>query len=209
MGLPGVASQFTTFSPLKTMGQIRAEGTTGALPLLPYSSMVCVGSTFGTYGLLVDTPAIYLAQIPNIILGSYYCFEFARHAPKGASNLPGTLGMHAAGVATVVTTVAGAALTLDKSTAATTIGIIGDVLVVSMFGGPLVAIRTVLKEKSTRALPLPFTLASFTDTGLWTLYGTTVLMDPFIILPNSLGFFSSIIQLGLHARFGGNPKPQS
>jgi uncharacterized protein with PQ loop repeat len=55
------------------------------------------------------------------------------------------------------------------------VGTLGCAIVVVMFAGPLSAIKTVLKDKSTASLPFSFTAASFVNCALWTTYGWSVL----------------------------------
>jgi solute carrier family 50 protein (sugar transporter) len=202
LGLPGLAAQVMFLAPMQAMSQIKAAGTTSKLPLLPYTAMMASGFVWAAYGLLLNNPAIWLPNIPALVLGAYYSYTFAKFAPAGANWLPSTKGVHAVGVAAIFAGTTAAALTLDTATAVNALGILGDGIVIAMFGGPLIAIKTVLSEKSTRSLPFAFTIASFVNCALWSTYGIAVIHDPYIWIPNVLGLASSIAQLGLFARFG-------
>ena len=74
-----------------------------------------------------------------------------------------------------------------------------------MFSGPLLSIRTVLRERSARSIPPAFSAASTANCALWSAYGLLVIQDPFIWLPNAAGFAAGATQLGLCLRFGAAP----
>ena len=61
--LPPLFAQFVTLSPVTTMQGVKAARTTGDLPLLPYSMMVCSGFLWMCYGWLAGdkyaTPSTY------------------------------------------------------------------------------------------------------------------------------------------------------
>lgn len=202
LGLPGLAAQVMFLAPMSAMSSIKKAGTTDKMPLLPYTAMMASGFVWAAYGFLLNNPAIWLPNIPALVMGAYYSYTFAKYVPSGADWLPSTKFVHAAGVAAICAGTTAAALTLDTATAVNALGILGDGIVIAMFGGPLVAIKTVLAEKSTRSLPFAFTIASFVNCALWSTYGIAVIHDPYIWLPNVLGLASAVAQLGLFARFG-------
>jgi len=91
---------------------------------------------------------------------------------------------------------------LPYATSAALLGPIADVAVIIMFGGPLAATFTVLKEKSTRSMPFGFTFAINVNCLCWFFYAYFVLDDPFIYMPDFAGIVLSTIQLTLFWRFG-------
>jgi len=129
-------------------------------------------------------------------------YVFAKNTKDDADWLPSTKTAHYVGMATLMAGTSAVALTMDTATAVNIVGIGGDVIVVAMFGGPLVAIKTVIEEKSTRSLPFAFTVAAFVNCSLWSTYGFAVLHDPYIWLPNVLGLTSACAQLALFAKYG-------
>lgn len=72
LGLPGLAAQVVFLAPMQAMKEIKASGSTGKLPLMPYSSMCVAGWMWGTYGLLLNNPAIWVPNVPSLVLGGYY-----------------------------------------------------------------------------------------------------------------------------------------
>jgi len=202
MGLPGLAAQYFFLSPLTTMSQIRADGTVGSRPLLPYSAMFVNGSTWVAYGLLAGHPAIWLANVPGALLGAAYFATYVRYCPPGATHLPGTVTTHYLGAVAFLCAVAAASLGLPEDQAATVVGLMGNVIVLVMFGGPLSAMKQVIKTQSTAALALPVAIATVVNCSLWTTYGALVTGDPYIWFPNSVGALFGIAQLALFARYG-------
>lgn len=94
-------------------------------------------------------------------------YQFCKHTSDDANWLPSTKSAHFVSMAVLMGGTTAAALMLDTDTAVNVIGIGGDAIVVAMFGGPLVAIKTVIQEKSTRSLPFAFTVAAFVNCSLW------------------------------------------
>lgn len=202
MGIPGVAAQIFFFSPLIEMRTIIQEKTTSKMPMLPFSAMCVNGAMWMTYGLLIGQPAIWVPNIPALVMGTLYTAIFALHVPRGADWLPRTRDHHVKGIGLLVGGTAAIAKALDRQTAGTVIGLGACTICVIMFSGPLVAIQTVLKEKSTRSLSFPMTLATVLNCALWTYYGLFMVHDPFVYVPNIMGLSAGITMVLLFAKFG-------
>ena len=71
-----------------------------------------------------------------------------------------------------------------------------------MFGGPLAAIKEVVRSKSTEALPFAFTVATCANCVAWTSYGAFVIHDWMVWFPNAMGLGAGLAQLGLFAKYG-------
>jgi len=70
---------------------------------------------------------------------------------------------------------------------------------------PLATIFTVIRTKSTAALPFLPSLANFFNGLTWAAYGYILAHDPIIYGPNLIGMFSAILQLGLFVIYGFPP----
>ena len=57
----------------------------------------------------------------------------------------------------------------------------GNVIALSFFASPLSVMKTVLKEKSTAAMPFAVSLSSFGNCVAWALYGLFVAHDPMVM----------------------------
>jgi solute carrier family 50 (sugar transporter) len=82
------------------------------------------------------------------------------------------------------------------------LGLIGCVLAVILSGSPLATVKTVIRDKSTAALPFATSLTTWLNALSWASYGCLVAHDPMIWGPNSLGLTLASVQLLLFAVFG-------
>jgi len=71
---------------------------------------------------------------------------------------------------------------------------------ISMFGAPLLEIQTVLKEKSSKGLPLPTISTGLLCSSMWTVVGLQLGNLP-LAAPNGIGAVLNLAQLGLIAAF--------
>jgi len=203
MGLPGLMSFLIFLNPmLEAMPRIRHDRDVGRLPLLPYSAMATQGMVWTLYGMLVCNPAIWTPNFGAMLLGMWYCREYSRYCPKGADWLPYTQRHHAAGFAATALWCLAVTLLLPSASAVTTLGLTGNVMTAVMFGGPLAAIGTVVRERCTRSLPLGFTMAVNVNCNLWFFYAYFMLDDPFIYVQDGVGLILTTVQMALFARYG-------
>ena len=93
------------------------------------------------------------------------------------------------------------ATTLDT----TSIGIEGCVLATVLMGSPLATIGTVLKERSTAALPLYPSLFTWCNAASWSLYGILISKDVMIWSPNVAGLILATVQMFMFVLFGLPP----
>jgi solute carrier family 50 protein (sugar transporter) len=189
-------------APITAMRQISDEKSTGKLPLLPYSCMYLCASVWSVYGFLAHNPGIWMANVPGVFTGLFYFQLFCRYCPKDADWLPGKQIHHKVGIAASTVYLGAVSTLLSNEMALWVVGITGNVICIALFASPLAALKTVLKQKSTRSLPFAFGLIGFINCGLWVVYGLAVLHDPFVWFPNLLGFLASAVQMALFARFG-------
>ena len=162
------------------------------------------------------------------MLGLYYMFVYGSHS----SDVAYLLKTHVLKkLSTVVFSIA-AYVFFPHDLALNVLGVTGNVMTVFMFGGPLTAIQSVVREKNTRALNLGFTcivnlncavvsrsrlivrrLESYAlharislkcpfQGTLWFFYAYFMLDDPYIYLQDGLGIVLATAQLGLFARYG-------
>ncbi|KAJ8752986.1 hypothetical protein K2173_008721 [Erythroxylum novogranatense] len=81
--------------------------------------------------------------------------------------------------------------------------LIGSVAIVgatSMYGSPLVAMKTVIRTKSVEFMPFYLSLFTFVASTLWAIYGLLDL-DFFIATPNMIGSVLGIVQLVLYFKY--------
>ena len=198
IGLPGLVSLGIFLNPMfEAMPRIRKAGDVGQMPMLPYSAMASQGMVWTAYGLLLNNPAVWTPNLCAAGLGMYYMFVYNSHWQD-----PGHLLL--SHIFKVGSTMAFSALAygLPQDVALNLLGLTGNMMTLFMFGGPLAAIRTVVRERSTRALNLGFTCIVNLNCTLWFFYAYFMLDDPYIYLQDGIGIILATIQLALFARYG-------
>jgi uncharacterized protein with PQ loop repeat len=194
---PPLAAQVVFLSPLSAMKQFAKTGTTGDVSCIPYAAMCANGALWVVYGALKGDMTIIVPNMSGFFFGAYYVKTFSRYAPDNVSMAP-----YYGGIAAMMSSVLGAAMCLDTGAAIDAIGLSGCAVVAVMFGGPLGSIKTVLKDKNTNSLPVPFTAAAFINCLCWVSYGSLVIDDIYVWGPNLAGLIASSAQIGLYAKFG-------
>lgn len=203
MGLPGLLSLGIFINPmLEAIPRIRHDRDVGKLPLLPYSAMATQGMVWCTYGLLLGNPAVWTPNFMAMVLGLYYCSVYARYCPRGADWLPYSYRHHVGGFVATALLCTGTFLAVPAASAAPVLGLTGNVMTLLMFGGPLAALRTVIRDKSTRAMPFGFTVAVNLNCNMWFFYAYFMLADPFIFVQDFIGLLLTTVQLACFARYG-------
>lgn len=86
------------------------------------------------------------------------------------------------------------------------VGLLGACLSISVSGSPLAVIRTVLREKSTAAMPFWTSAITWLANISWIAYGLIIARDPIIWVPNIVGLVFSSTQMLLFLRYGISSK---
>lgn len=214
-----LASMVGFLSPWPTVQNFRREGKVGNLPLLPYTTMIINCLLYFTYGILVHEIRIWSSNGIGLLLGMYYFVAYLPFVPtsavtggageqhehtsditkKQSSPLPGTLEQHFQALGGAAAFIA---LTLLVSREpAYLIGKVGMAVCVLLFASPLAAIRAVLETKSSRSIPLPFTVAMTFNCFVWFVFGLWQANDSNVYIPNGLGLCFQLIQVGLKLYF--------
>jgi uncharacterized protein with PQ loop repeat len=178
------------------------EGTTGRLPLLPYSMMAMSNSTWAAYGIVAGNGAIWVPCIVGVSCGVWYTVVFMRHCPAGADWLPLKKWTHAAGIGGVWATLIAACMCFDHSTVLPVIGVAANLMVCVQFGAPLQMMANVVKTQNTGSLPFTFALMTVASCSAWTYYGYFFLNDPYVYLPYGAANVMGLVQFLLFARYG-------
>ena len=193
-------------APLPTINEIVRNKTVGALPLLPYSSMVANSFVWVMYGLLKNLPSVYGSNAIGVLLGVYYLKSFIDYCGPMANNLPGTISLHIKGVGAII--LLNTALALSGiANASEIIGKEGVLYCIVLFASPLVALQNVIATKSAASIPLPFTLACLLNCLAWTVVGLWKITpsDFNIYFPNIMGLCCAVAQLVLKGIYGSRP----
>ncbi|XP_029128968.1 bidirectional sugar transporter SWEET5 [Cajanus cajan] len=79
--------------------------------------------------------------------------------------------------------------------------IVGPICIVFniiMYASPLTVMRLVIQTKSVKYMPFLLSFTNFANGIAWTVYAI-LKWDPFVVIPNSLGTLSGLLQLSLYA----------
>jgi len=79
-------------------------------------------------------------------------------------------------------------------------GMVTDVLNVALYASPLVVMKTVIRTRSVKYMPLPFSVATFVVSATWTVQGLLI-GNITVLLPNVLGMALGVAQLLLYSYF--------
>ena len=191
-------------APIPTIRHVSSSQSVGALPLLPYSSMLSSAFLWVMYGFLKSEPKIWAANGAGLVLAMYYFFVFTRYCPKMSPTLPGSVQQHIRGCTFIMGLTVLIAVALPTPRAAQIIGNAGVVLCVAMFASPLAALKTVFETKSAKSIPLPFTVSAVINCFLWSVVGILDMQDFNIYAPNLLGLMFGLIQVALKLIYSGD-----
>ncbi|CAL0317268.1 unnamed protein product [Lupinus luteus] len=73
-----------------------------------------------------------------------------------------------------------------------------------MYASPLTVMAKVIKTKSVKYMPFWLSVANFLNGVCWTTYALIHPFDIYVLISNSIGAFSGLIQLTLYACYCGN-----
>jgi len=155
-----------------------------------------------TYGILKGESKIWGTNTVGLVFGAYYFVKFARFAPVKASTLPGSIRQHVNGILILAVSTATVAFLVPLQDPSTFIGNGAILFCLLMFASPLAALKTVLKSRSAKSIPLPFTLATILNCALWSVFGLLEIHDFNVYFPNLLGLSFGLVQLSLRLRYG-------
>lgn len=180
---------------VKTAYGIHKAKSTGDLSPLPFLSLTVNCFIWTLYGILKKDLTVLIPNAYGIVSGLIGVVAYQNYSQQIPTKLY-----------TVATIVCATAykLFLDKNPAR--IGILGCSLVAILCGSPLATLGTVLKNKSTAALPFLTSLTTWLNSLCWLSYGILVANDIMIFGPNGVGFALASIQMLMFTFFGLPPK---
>ena len=200
--LAPMASIALYMAPLPTMRGVMKEKSVGAMPLLPHTTMITNAFLWMTYGALRAEPSVWGANGFGIMMSLFYFIKFIKYAPKASPTLPGTTRMHIQASIASILTISSIAALLPRARAAALVGNLGVAACILLFASPLVALKTVIQEKSAESIPMSFTIASLLCCFFWSVVGLKKMNDWVVYAPNLLGLTFGLIQLGLKLVYG-------
>lgn len=150
-------------------GKILTTRTVGGLSPVPFACMFTNGLLWLYYGALKNDPVIYGPNATGAIIGVGCIIAY-----ESKSTVGNLLTYGAFLCVCVVATVLAFWNDVDN------LGYVGCGLSVVNTAAPLATLPTVIRERSTAALPLNPILMNFFGSLSWALYGILVVKDPMV-----------------------------
>ncbi|KAK9673156.1 hypothetical protein RND81_12G149900 [Saponaria officinalis] len=195
-----IISALLFLSPAKTFVRIVRNRSTEEFESFPYVATLLSSSIWTYYG-IIKPGAILVSTVNGFgaLVQLVYVSLFLFFAP------PSKMATTAMFVGVVDVGCLGAILSiswffLNVDMRITVIGLIGAALNIVMYGSPLAALGTVLRSKSVEYMPFLLSFCVFLNGGVWTVYAFLV-NDPFLGVPNAIGFILGAVQLTVYAKY--------
>lgn len=206
---------------------IRA-GSTAKQAFFPLFAMLANNVVALTFGIEIQDPFVISVAAVNGLLSLFYVAAyFALSKGVERASLQRQLLVTYAGFACLL----GYTSTAARGSAELYLGLTSNVAAVVMFGAPLVDLvrdppaprppgiacahiiqlrprksvqKAVVAKKSVEGMPLSVSLMGAVCSFTWMVYGTQI-QNPFIYLPNGLGFALGLVQLSLFVLYPFTP----
>ena len=182
------------FSSVLTAIEITKSRSCGSLSPLPFISLFTNSFVWSLYGLLKMDGTVFIPNSCGVLASLFCILAFHKHTLAKPNKLY---------IGSIV--ISCLALCLATTGNYPFIGILGCFLSVLLSGSPLAVMRTVIKDKSTAALPFSTSFVIWLNSISWLLYGLLVAHDILIYGPNVLGFMLASLQMSLFAIYGIKP----
>ena len=180
---------------LTTAVEIMRLKTVGQLSPIPFLSLMTNSAVWTLYGYLKMDSTVLIPNFTGLVAGLICTSIFHTFA----TNVEKRIYIISASIISL-------SLFLSSISDYEKLGYLGVLLAIFLMGSPLSTLRTVLRDKSTEALPFWTSLTTFGNSLSWFLYGVIDSHDPMIYIPNFVGLLLSLIQLSLFGLYGF-PKP--
>ena len=165
--------------------------------------------------MLTQEIKVWFTNLIGLFFGINYFVRFIKYINPKSDSLPGTVRQHFQAclgiiMATLIWVFACYFTVRGKGQwRSYSAGIVGNAAVMFcllMFASPLSTLKTVLRTRSAKSIPLPFTLATITNCFLWSVAGLGEFHDFNIYFPNLLGLAFGLIQMALKILFESSTK---
>lgn len=196
---PVACLSFLLLSPINVCRKVAAAKSVGSLKSAPFFAVTNACVAWLAFGIQLQDLVIILPNAMGLGLSAYYLHTYANNCKDPSALRPSFLGsgLLAAGVT-------GAVVAFPEQSV-TYIGYLASALAVWLSVSPLTALKTVVQEKSTAALPLGISVGVVLNNASWVAYGLCVAHNPFLVFPNGLGLTAGLLQLSMFGFYGLPP----
>ncbi len=174
-------------SSLKTAFEIHDAKSVGPLSAIPFLTLFVNCTIWSIYGFRKKDMTVLVPNAIGVISGLVCSSIYHLHVGKKPNRLYFLVA---------------ALILIASTTSLGTVGYLGCALAIGTTGSPLATLKTVLKTKSTEALPFLTSFMMFCNAIAWSSYGILLAKDPFITVPNVVGLALAILQLSMFGLFG-------
>lgn len=170
-------------------------------PHLGFTSMLVSCFIWGSYGLSMGSPSMWIPNATGFIVATITVSALHAADPLDTNVL---LVMAAFSGTVAFLQAAGGVVGLDKATANTITGYIGNVVGIVMLCSGAQAWPQIIETSDASALEAQtgMLLAGFSNAMAWAALGMIKLKDPLVWVPNLLGVFCNLACFGFLFKFG-------
>jgi uncharacterized protein with PQ loop repeat len=204
--LPMVAFSYVLLAPSLTIWEIWNNQSVGKYESFPFVSFIGNCGVWVVYGLLDQKPTIYVSNGIGYLAGIIFTYVYASLEKIPSQNYLFSFGMN---IIAVVMVLVIQLFKVEKDAVLFVLGIVGAGTAIILLSSPLVAMKTVIKEKNSESMPFQTSLAMWLNSTAWSIFGLLCCKengDPFVYGPNLIGFLTSSIQLALIFKYPASTK---
>jgi solute carrier family 50 (sugar transporter) len=179
-------------SSIRTAFEIYTNKAVGQLSPIPFLSLLTNCSVWVVYGSLKSDFTVLVPNLTGLVAGLFASIIYHYYAVTG---IPGRYLV-------LSTVIIAFSLAMGLAHNDKLLGNIGVCMAVFLMGSPLATLRTVIRDRSTVAMPFYTSMATWMNALSWSLYGIIIAHDVIIYLPNVIGLVLASVQLSLFAFYG-------
>jgi solute carrier family 50 protein (sugar transporter) len=178
----------------------RQEGKLGDFNAIPMPLMFgnCVG--WLAYSFINKDPYVACANIPGLLLGTWYTLTTIRIAEPNVSNRIETVMMAMVAIHLAAATTSAFFLP-DREAMSSLYGMVNNAILLAYYGAPLSTIGKVLSEKNSDSIYFPTVLINGINGVFWSVYALAI-KDTYMLIPNAIGASLAAVQALLCLMFG-------
>ncbi|KAJ4976130.1 hypothetical protein NE237_001236 [Protea cynaroides] len=201
----GIAGNVTSVllyaAPIFTFKRVIRKRSTEEFSSVPYVFTLLTVLLYFWYGLPVvsykweNITLVTICGVGILLQSSFILIYFWFTSARGKRMV--TLMVVAVIVVVSITVLVSTFVLHDRHHRKLFVGSISLVFSIGMYGAPLVVVKQVVQTKSVEYMPFNLSLFSFLNSSMWGPYGLLG-HDPFIAIPNLLGWPLSLFQLVLY-----------
>lgn len=197
---PVACLSFLLLSPLNVCRKVAAAKTVGSLKSAPFFAVTNACVAWLAFGIKLQDWVIIAPNAMGLALSGYYIHTYANNCED-----PSVLRRDFLVSGALAAGVTGAAVGLPAEQSIEYIGYLASGMAVWLSVSPLTALKTVVQEKSTAALPLGISVGVVLNNFSWITYGVIVAHNPFLVFPNAVGLSAGLVQLSMFGVYGLPP----